>query len=150
MRPSATLRTTFIVGFPGETEDHFQELKDFVAEYEFDRMGVFTYSAEERTPAEMMEHQVPEEVKIARMDELMTVQRDIAFAKNESLIGTTQEIIIDSVDDDTSGVGRTKSDCPEIDQEVLVSGKDLVTGDIIKLRIDDSDGYDLKGTKVKD
>ena len=83
------------------------------------------------------------------MDELMTLQRDIAFTKNESLIGTVQEVIIDSVDDDTSGVGRTKSDCPEIDQEVFVWGEKLVKGDIIKVRIDATDGYDLKGTKVK-
>ncbi len=147
--PDAVLRTNFIVGFPGETEAQFQELKDFVVEYEFDRMGVFTYSPEEGTPAQALDDQVPEEVKASRMDELMTLQRDIAFTKNESLIGTVQEVIIDSVDEDTSSVGRTKSDCPEIDQEVFVWGENLVKGDIIKVRIDNTDGYDLKGTKVK-
>lgn len=147
--PDAVLRTTFIVGFPGETEDRFEELKEFVAKYEFDRMGVFTYSAEEGTLAETMEGQVPEEVKALRMDELMSLQRDIVFAENESLIGTVQEVIIDSVDGNTSAVGRTRGDCPEIDQEIFVRGDGLATGGITSVRIDSTDGYDLRGTQVE-
>jgi len=145
--PNATLRTTFIVGFPGETEERFEELKDFVTEYEFDRMGVFTYSREEGTPAEALEDQVPDEEKFLRKDELMTLQRDIAFAKNESLIGTVQEVIIDSVDGNATAIGRTRSDSPEIDQEVFVRGDSLARGDIVNVRIYSADGYDLRGAK---
>jgi ribosomal protein S12 methylthiotransferase len=147
--PTATLRTTFIVGFPGETDQRFAELKDFVAEYEFDRLGVFTYSPEEGTPAASMPGQIPEKVKAARRDELMTLQSGIVFAKNESLIGSIQEVIIDSIDGETTAVGRMRSDCPEVDLEVTVCGHGLAVGDIVEVRIDAVDGYDLRGTKVE-
>ncbi|MFQ6008537.1 MAG: 30S ribosomal protein S12 methylthiotransferase RimO [Candidatus Zixiibacteriota bacterium] len=139
--PKAVLRTNFIVGFPGETQGQFEELKDFVAAYEFDRMGVFTYSFEEGTPAAVLGDQIPERVKAE-------LQRGIVFAKNESLIGTVQEVIIDSMDGNTA-VGRTRGDSPEIDQEIYVRGEKLVVGDIINVRIDSADGYDLYGTKVE-
>jgi ribosomal protein S12 methylthiotransferase len=146
--PEAVLRTTFLVGFPGETEAQFEELKDFVAEYEFNRMGVFAYSAEEGTPAAMRQDQISEGVKAVRMDELMTLQREIVFAQNESLIGTVQEVIIDAMDGNAA-VGRTHGDCPEIDQEVFVSGGNFSAGDVISVRIDSAEGYDLRGTKVE-
>jgi len=147
--PDAVLRTIFIVGFPGETKEQFEELKDFVVKYEFDRLGVFTYSKEEGTTAAALQGQVPEQVKYLRMDELMSLQREIAFTKNEDLIGCIQEVIIDTVYDDGSAVGRTRGDCPEIDQEVHVLGNGLCKGDIISVRIDAVDGYDLRGTFVE-
>ncbi len=147
--PDAVLRTTFIVGFPGETEAQFEELKDFVGEYEFDLMGVFAYSREEGTLAAALDNQIHEGVKVKRRDELMTLQQEIVFGKNETLIGTVQEVIIDSMDGNAAAVGRTRGDCPEIDQEVYVRGENLVDGDIISVRIDSADGYDLCGTKVE-
>jgi ribosomal protein S12 methylthiotransferase len=147
--PEAVLRTNFIVGFPGETQEKLEELKDFVAEYEFDRMGVFAYSREEGTLAAALDNQIPERIKFKRRDELMTLQQEIAFAKNESLIGTVQEVIIDSMDSNAAAVGRTRGDCPEIDQEVYVRGENLVAGDVISVRIDSADGYDLCGDKVE-
>ncbi len=140
---NSTLRTTFIVGFPGETDDHFQELLKFIGEYEFDRMGVFTYSAEEGTLAETMGDQIPEKVKIQRMDELMMFQQEIAFEKNNSLIGSVKEVIIDSLKEDGTAIGRSRDDCPEIDQEIIVSGENLEIGTLYKVEISDTDGYDL-------
>ena len=142
----AVIRTTFIVGFPGETEQQFEELRDFVSDYRFDRMGVFPYSAEEGTPAEQMKGQIPESIKMARMDELMNIQREIAFEKNNSLIGSVRKVIMDAVDDDNRAIGRTTGDCPEIDQEVFVDADDLQVGDIRDVRITGVDGYDLYGT----
>ncbi|MEW6050935.1 MAG: 30S ribosomal protein S12 methylthiotransferase RimO [Candidatus Zixiibacteriota bacterium] len=144
----ATIRTTFIVGFPGETEVQFEELRDFIADQQFDRLGVFTYSREDDTPAAQLAGQVPEETKVRRMDELMTVQRDIAFANNQALIGSELAVVIDSVTAEGAGTGRTKADCPDIDQEVTVRGHDLKTGDIVKVKIDRVEGYDLVGTVI--
>ena len=147
--PEATIRTTFIVGFPGEKEKHFAELRDFIESFEFGRLGVFTYSSEEGTPAADYDRKVSEKKKTARLDELMLIQRDIAVSKNNSLIGTTKEVIIDAVPDDGPAVGRTRADCPEIDQEVFVSGNAINIGDICEVRIDGAEGYDLIGHKVK-
>lgn len=143
---SCTIRTTFIVGFPGETEAEFEELREFVAEQQFDRMGVFTYSQEDDTPAADMGEQIDEEIKIRRMDELMTIQREIAFAHNQDQIGRTLMVLIDSVEADGTAVGRSGGDCPEIDQEVLVRGGQLSVGDLVSVEIDGVDGYDLVGT----
>ncbi|RKX18749.1 MAG: 30S ribosomal protein S12 methylthiotransferase RimO, partial [Candidatus Zixiibacteriota bacterium] len=96
----AILRTTFIVGFPGETDKQFQELLDFIEKTEFDRLGVFTYSAEEGTVAEKMENQIPEDIKSDRMDQIMMLQQEIAFNKNNSLIGEQKEVIIDRLNED--------------------------------------------------
>ncbi len=143
---SCTIRTTFIVGFPGETEAEFEELREFVAEQRFDRMGVFTYSQEDDTPAAEMGEQVDEEIKIRRMDELMTIQREIAFAHNQDQIGQTLVVLIDRVEADGTAVGRSGGDCPEIDQEVLVRGGQVSVGDLVGVVIDGVDGYDLVGT----
>lgn len=145
----ATIRTTFIVGFPGESQRHFAELREFIESFQFDRLGVFTYSPEEGTPSTDYDRKVPEKKKTARLDELMSLQRDIALAKNNSLIGTTKEVIIDAVPDNGAATGRTRADCPEIDQEVFVTGEGIEIGDICRVRIDGVDGYDLVGTKVK-
>lgn len=142
----AILRTTFIVGFPGETTRQFTELCDFVDEQRFDRVGVFTYSVEEGTPAAEMVRQVREETKTRRLDRLMSLQREIAFAKNVSLIGAVREVIIDSVSADGIALGRTRGDCPQIDQEVRVRAFTGTTGDIRRIRIDAANGYDLEGT----
>ncbi len=144
--PGATLRTTFIVGFPGESENQFEELLRAVAEYEFDRVGAFVFWAEEGTPAAAMDGQIPLSERRNRLDRLMSLQRDIALARNNSLIGNVVEVIIDAVEEDGSAVGRTRGDCPEIDQEVLVRGVDLRVGEIRSVRIDEVDGYDLVGT----
>ncbi|UCG61878.1 MAG: 30S ribosomal protein S12 methylthiotransferase RimO [Candidatus Zixiibacteriota bacterium] len=144
-----TIRTTFIVGLPGETEAHFQELFDFVVANEFDRMGVFSYSPEEGTRAAEMPNHVKTEVRYHRMDQLMTAQQDIAFAKNNSLIGQRRDVIIDAIQEDGSALGRTWADCPEIDQEIFVKGVQLQIGRIYQVEITASKGYDLEGTVVE-
>jgi ribosomal protein S12 methylthiotransferase len=144
----AIMRVSFMVGFPGETEARFEELCEFVQEHRFDRLGAFLFSAEDGTPAADLPGQVPEEVKVERMDRLMTLQQGLAFGRNNSLIGESVEVIIDTVDSKGRAVGRTPGDSPEIDQEVLISGPDLRVGDICRVRIDGADGYDLVGTKV--
>lgn len=146
--PEAILRVSFMVGFPGETDDRFAELCEFVEENRFDRVGVLAFSAEEGTVAERLPDQVPDEIKIERIDRLMTLQRDIAFERNNSLIGNIVEVIIDTVGPGRSAVGRTYGDCPEIDQEVIVSGGIPEVGDICRVRIESAEGYDLKGTMV--
>jgi ribosomal protein S12 methylthiotransferase len=144
----ATLRTTFIVGFPGETDADFAELLEFTHQVEFDRMGVFTYSPEEGTPAEQMADQINEEVRTERMDILMNAQRDIAFAKNLAMVGKTIEVLIDSLTDDGHAVARSQGDCPDIDQEVHISGSRLAIGQLRLVHIDSADGYDLSGSTV--
>ncbi len=142
----AAIRTVFIVGFPGETEKHFEELRTFVAEQEFDRLGVFAYSQEDGTPAAEMPDSVPEEEKAHRLDELMSLQREIALDRNISLIGSIKEVIIDHSVDESWAVGRTRADCPDIDQEVFVDGCNLSPGDMVTVRISAAEGYDLVGS----
>lgn len=141
----AIIRTTFIVGFPGETEAQFEELHTFVEENELDRMGVFTYSREEGTPAADMSGQIEEAVMQERMDKLMVSQMEIAFEKNNRLIDRTVDVIIDEVNESGDAYGRTYADCPEVDQEVLVDGDRLNAGDMVRVKITEADGYDLKG-----
>lgn len=143
--PDHTLRTTFIVGFPGETEDQFAELCDFVQEHRFDRLGVFPYSAEEGTPASDYVDHIPDEIKNERVEIIMSIQREIALANNESLIGATFAVLIDEVSDER-GQGRTMADCPDIDQMVTVRAGGLKVGDIVAVTVDSSDGYDLVGS----
>jgi ribosomal protein S12 methylthiotransferase len=145
----SAIRTTFIVGFPGETDAQFDELEDFVIESRFERMGVFTYSAEEDTPAAVMSQQIPENVKHERMERLMLAQQEIAFTRNNRLIGSNQVVIIDSINDDKTAVGRTFADCPEVDQEVIVTGDKISVGDMLNVEIMAVDGYDLIGNVVR-
>ena len=142
----AVIRTTFIVGFPGETAKHFNELYDFVSENRLDRMGVFRYSPEDGTPAERLGGQIPEKDKIDRMDALMNLQRDIAFENNINLIGSVQKVLVDEINSEQIASGRTYADCPEIDQEVKIYGNSCRVGDFYDVLIDESDGYDLRGT----
>jgi ribosomal protein S12 methylthiotransferase len=146
--PQAVLRVSFMVGFPGETEANFEELSDFVRAQRFHRLGVFLFSAEEGTAAAEFPNQIQESVKIQRMDLLMTLQQEIAFDRNNSLIGQTVEVIIDTVDSKSQAVGRTRGDCPEIDQQVLVGGQDFEVGEISRVRVDGAEGYDLIATKL--
>ncbi len=143
--PNATLRTTFIVGFPGESDREFDELMSFTAEHEFDRMGVFTYSAEEGTSAATMSSQIPAEIARQRADQLESLQADIAHHKATDLIGDNVMVMIDSVSGDGRAIGRTAADCPEIDQEVKLRGENSSVGDLVTVRITDVDALDLVG-----
>ncbi|MFZ5981213.1 MAG: 30S ribosomal protein S12 methylthiotransferase RimO [Candidatus Zixiibacteriota bacterium] len=143
--PEATLRTAFIVGFPGETDKRYKELKDFIETSCFDRLGVFAFSPEEGTVAYDLKSRVSQKVTQTRLDELMSLQQEIAFGKNNLLIGQLKKVIIDRIGENGTGVGRTEADCPEIDQEVFIRGNILAPGDIITARITAVDGYDLEG-----
>jgi ribosomal protein S12 methylthiotransferase len=139
------LRTTFIVGFPGETEDEFGELLDFVEEVRFDRVGAFKYSQEEGTRAAEMPCQIPEEVKEERYERLMEVQSEVSLNKNRALIGTLQEGFIEGVENG-SYVARISSQAPEVDGVTYVKrDRRLRTGDLVNIRITDADIYDLFG-----
>jgi ribosomal protein S12 methylthiotransferase len=142
--PQLKLRTSVIVGFPGETEEDFDTLLDFLEEIQFDRLGVFTYSEEEDTSGAELEDDVPPEVKVARMDAVMDLQHSISFNNNQALIGEELDVIIDGPDPDNDAqmLGRTIWDAPEIDQQVIVSGV-YEPGSIVKLRIDDAGAYEL-------
>ena len=150
LAPNATRRVGLMVGFPGETEEQFEELFDFVAEQKFERLGVFSFSSEEGTRAAEMPGALPEKVRLERVDRLMTLQQEIAFERNSSLIGNSLKVIIDSVDGDRSAVGRTRGDCPEVDQTVMVNSPNLKIGDIQTVRIETTDGYDLVGSVVRE
>jgi ribosomal protein S12 methylthiotransferase len=141
------IRTTFITGFPGETEDDFLQLHDFVESFGFDRLGVFKYSAEEGTVAYKMKEHVPETIAETRQDVLMSLQQEIAFEKNIALIDSFQKVIIDAVKTDGTAVGRTMGDCPEIDQTVIIRDGSLRSGDIVDVRIIMAEGYDLIAVK---
>ena len=147
--PDIALRTTLLVGYPGETEADFQELMEFVAATKFDRLGVFPYSEEEGTySACELTDDVPQEVKEARADAIMELQRDIARGGNERLVGTTRRVIIDRRDDDF-WVGRTQYDSPEVDQEVLIPAVEMLRpGEFATIRIVSADDYDLQGELV--
>ena len=149
--PNLRLRTSVIVGFPGETEDDFETLLNFLEEIQFDRLGVFMYSEEEDTTGADLEDSVPPEVKVQRMDTVMDLQHSISFNKNQELIGSELDIIIDSPDPDEEGqmLGRTIWDAPEIDQQVIVSGS-YEPGSIIKMKIYDAGAYELYASSIQD
>lgn len=143
--PNVVLRTTFITGFPGETDQQFEELRQFVEETRFERMGVFTYSLEPGTPAVKLEGHLPEDVKEARRDELMALQQDIAFAHADKMIGYELDVLIDEEIGDGVYVGRSYADAPEIDANVIVRGIDLQPGDMVPVEIMERQDYDLVG-----
>ena len=148
--PEIVIRTTFIVGFPGETEEDFRELCDFVHETRFDRAGVFTYSREEGTPAYDFDGQIDEQVKIDRMDMIMSDQMDIAASINEAKIGKTLTVIYEGFDQlNKTHFGRSEADAPDIDGKVYFKVKkrrDFALGDFVKVKITDVIDYDLFGT----
>ena len=145
--PNITLRTTLITGFPGETEEQFAELAEFVKQTRFDRLGCFTYSAEEGTMAAEFENQVDDQTKTDRMENIMDMQMTIAAEKNEEKIGTVSEVIIEGWDDYIKCYfGRTVYDAPEVDGKIFFKAyKPLKIGDFVKVRINDCLDYDLLG-----
>ncbi|UBM62955.1 30S ribosomal protein S12 methylthiotransferase RimO [Candidatus Sulfidibacterium hydrothermale] len=145
--PGMALRSTFIVGYPGETEAEFQQLLDFVKEMRFDRLGVFQYSPEEDTAAFLLPDDVPAKVKQEREDRLMELQQQIALELNEEKVGKTFRVLIDKKEGDFY-VGRTEFDSPEVDNEVLIPVGDapLQIGDFYPVKIERADFYDLYGT----
>ena len=143
--PNLVLRTTFITGFPGETDAQFQELVEFVRAARFERMGVFTYSLEPGTPAEKLDGHLPDDVKEARRDELMALQQQIAFEFAESLVGYELDVLIDEQLEDGLWLGRTYADAPEIDANVYVAGTGLETGRFVPVELTARRGYDWEG-----
>lgn len=145
--PDIVLRTTLITGFPGETEEDHEELKEFVDEMEFDRLGVFTYSPEENTPAAEMVDQIPEEVKEERRDELMELQQEISYDRGQDRIGQELLVMIEGkVADESAYIGRTYGDAPKVDGYIFVqTGELLMTGDFAKVRVTGALEYDLIG-----
>ena len=148
--PDITLRTTLITGFPGETEEDFEILKDFVDEMQFERLGVFTYSEEEGTIAAGFENQVDEEVKEARREEIMLLQQEISLAHLQSLIGEELDVVIEgNIPDDGVYIGRTYMDVPGVDGYVFVeSDRNHMSGDFVRVKITGASEYDLMGELV--
>ena len=147
--PEMSIRTTMIVGYPGETEEEFEELLNFVRESKFDRMGAFTYSPEENTPAFVLEDDIPEEVKIDRLNQLMALQEEISMERNQEKIGKTFKVLIDRFEDGAF-YGRTEFDSPEVDNEVIIENESkLVIGDFYLVKVTDADPFDLRGVVVK-
>ena len=144
------LRTTFIVGFPGETEAQFEELVDFVREQRFERLGVFTYSFEPDTPAARLPDHLDEAVKEERRERLMGVQQETAFAWNESQLGRKVDVLIDRAvpGESRAWIGRSYADAPDVDGVVYVTGKKLKPGQIVTCEIVTSEGYDLVGVAI--
>jgi ribosomal protein S12 methylthiotransferase len=148
--PGIHLRTTLMVGFPGETEEDFEELKQFVKDVKFDRMGAFAYSEEEGTyAAETYADDIPQEVKQARLDKLMAIQQRISAELSDRKIGQTFRVIIDRMEGDYY-IGRTQFDSPEVDPEVLIKaeGQELQIGEFYEVRVDSADDFDLYGTVI--
>ena len=145
--PDIALRTTLITGFPGETQEQHEELMDFVDQMEFDRLGVFTYSPEEDTPAASMPDQIPEEVKEERQAELMELQQDIVFDQAEDRIGEELLVMIEGkVADENAYVGRTYRDAPNVDGLIFVNtSEELMSGDFARVKVTGSADYDLIG-----
>lgn len=148
--PEIAIRTSLITGFPGETEEEHAELLAFVKEMKLDRVGVFTYSKEEKTPASRMRPLITKKIKDARREELMLAQQEIVFAKNESLVGHRENVIIEGyLPEDGVYIGRTFRDAPDIDGYCFVkSGRELISGDIIEAVIEAANGYDLLAKDV--
>ena len=156
--PDIHIRTTFITGFPGETEEDFEALADFALEAKFERLGVFAYSREEGTPAGDMEAQVDEEIKKARADSIMRLQVEISRAHNEEKVGRVMDVLVEGIDEENADfvtyVGRTEYDAPEIDGSVVfrapASDKRLTPGEFVPVLIEDAFDYDLVGTAIQE
>lgn len=147
--PGITIRTSLIVGYPGETEEDFQELKSWVSQTKFDRLGVFTYSHEENTHAFHLEDDVPEDVKHQRAEEIMEIQSDISYQLNQKKVGKTIKVLFDRKEGEYF-IGRSEFDSPDVDNEVLVKAKDTYVrmGDFAHVKITHADHYDLYGVLV--
>jgi ribosomal protein S12 methylthiotransferase len=147
--PGIAIRTTLISGYPGETEEDFQEMYDWVERSRFDRLGIFTYSHEENTHAFNVEDDVPEDVKKERADIIMELQSGISYELNQEKIGKTYKVLFDKVEGDYF-IGRTEFDSPEVDNEVLVKKENeyVRLGDFASVKITSADHYDLYGDVV--
>ena len=147
--PGITIRTSLIVGYPGETEKEFQELLDFVQESKFDRLGVFTYSHEENTHAYNLVDDVPQEVKHQRAEDVMDLQSSISYNMNQERVGKTYKVLFDRKEGDFF-IGRTEFDSPDVDNEVIINAKDFYIriGDFANIKITKADHYDLYGELV--
>jgi len=149
VNPEMAIRTSLIVGFPGETEEQFQEMYDWVASTKFDRLGVFTYSHEENTHAFQYEDDVPDEVKQQRAKAIMDLQEEISFERNQSRIGTIEKVLIDRKEGGFF-VGRTQYDSPEVDNEVVIDATEnyLRLGDFVDVKITGNTAFDLEGEVI--
>ena len=145
--PDIVLRTTLITGFPGETEEHHEEMMEFVDQMEFDRLGVFTYSPEEGTPAATMDNQVDEDTKLDWRDDIMELQQEIVFDKSEEMIGREVLVMIEGkIAGEPAYVGRGYMDAPDIDGSIFINtGEEFISGDLVKVRIIGAHEYDLIG-----
>jgi ribosomal protein S12 methylthiotransferase len=148
--PEAVIRTQFIVGFPGETEEQFEELLKFIADLKFDRVGCFKYSPEENTPGGKMVDQIDEETKQRRYEAVMEVQQNISREKHRAFIGKTVDVLVEGYSEETELLlqGRTSQQAPDIDGVVLINDGEAKVGDMVKVRITDSMEYDLIGEIV--
>ena len=149
--PDAVIRTQFIVGFPGETNEQFEELLKFVSEQQFDRVGCFQYSPEENTPGGKMVDQIDEETKQFRYDALMSIQQNISAQKHKAFIGKTVEVLVEGYSEETDLLlqGRTSQQAPEIDGVVLINDGQAQPGEIVNVHITESMEYDLIGGIVE-
>ncbi|MEK6774261.1 MAG: 30S ribosomal protein S12 methylthiotransferase RimO [Bdellovibrionota bacterium] len=149
--PEAVIRTQFIVGFPGETQEHHEELLEFISAQQFDRVGCFQYSPEESTPGAKMTDPVDDETKQQRFDALMEVQQNISRAKHRDFIGRTVEVLVEGYSEETDLLlqGRTSQQAPDIDGTVLINSGMAHVGDLVKVKITDSMEYDLIGEMVE-
>ena len=147
--PGIAIRTTLIVGYPGESEQEFEELKEWVKEQRFDRLGCFTYSEEEGTDAARLEDDIPQEVKEERKEAIMELQRDITCELNAQKVGSTIRVIIDDENDDIY-MGRTEHDSPEVDCDVFIDKEKwrVPVGDFVKVEVTSSGVYDIFGIPV--
>lgn len=148
--PNIAMRTTLICGYPGETEQDFEEMKSWIEETRFDRLGCFTYSHEEKTHAHDLVDDVPQEVKEQRVEEIMEIQQGISFDLNQQKVGKTYKVLIDKKEGDYF-IGRTEFDSPEVDNEVLIEAKDnyATPGSFVNVTINRAEDFDLYGTIVK-
>ena len=148
--PDICLRTTLITGFPGETQEQHEELMDFIDEMEFERLGVFTYSPEEDTPAAVMPDQIDEEVKLDRQAELMELQQEIAFDNAQEMIGREVLVMVEGkVADENAYVGRTYRDAPNVDGLIFINtDEELLSGDFARVKVTGAVDYDLIGELV--
>jgi len=148
--PDITIRSTFIVGFPGESDAEFEELLAFSRAQQFERVGVFPYSLEPGTPAERLPNHLPEAIKMERRNRLMEAQQQVAFAWSQRQIGRELQVIIDGLDPEVPNhaLARSYADSPDIDGLVRVKGKNLHAGDLVRVKVTGADGYDLVARAV--
>jgi ribosomal protein S12 methylthiotransferase len=145
--PEAVIRTQFIVGYPGETEEQFEEIMDFISEHRFDRVGCFKFSPEENTPAGKRDNQIDEDIKTERFDRLMSLQQEISREKHQAMVGSVVDVLVEGLSEETELLlqGRTSQQAPDIDGIVLINDGSAKVGELVKVKITESMEYDLIG-----